>query len=175
MHIKLKGSPAICLVGFMGCGKTTVGRLLAARLGWTFVDLDEEIERVAAISIAQIFAHDGESHFRRLESDALGEQLTLAVQGKARVIALGGGAFLDPGNRGRLELGGLSIWLECPLDRLWARVGSMSHRPLARDRAEFERLYQQRLDSYRLADFTVGADTDRPEQVVEAIVKLPLF
>jgi shikimate kinase len=175
MHIKLKGSPIICLVGFMGCGKSTVGRLLAERLGWTFVDLDDEIERRAGRSIPDIFEGDGEPRFRNLEQEALEEQCSLAQRGRARVVALGGGAFADPRTRERLELGGVSIWLECPLERLWPRVAEFSHRPLARDRERFENLYNQRLELYRGADFTVAADTDEPAVVVNTILKLPLF
>lgn len=175
VHFKLKGSPAICLVGFMGCGKSTVGRLLAGRLGWAFVDLDAEIERRSGVSIAEIFDGQGEARFRNLEHEALREQLSLALEGRARVLALGGGAFADERNRLRLELGGVSIWLECPVEKLWPRVAALPHRPLARDREAFERLYQERLSQYRLADFTVAAGVDRPEEVVEAILSLPLF
>jgi shikimate kinase len=175
MHLKLKGSPIICLVGFMGCGKSTVGRLLAERLGWTFVDLDEEIERRAGRSIPEIFEGDGERRFRELEQEALEEQCSLAQHGRARVVALGGGAFSDPRTRERLELGGVSIWLECPLERMWPRVAGLSHRPLARDRQQFESLHGVRLEHYRAADFTVSADTDEPGEVVNAILRLPLF
>jgi len=175
MHLKLKGSPIICLVGFMGCGKSTVGRLLAGRLGWTFVDLDEEIERKAGRPIAQIFDENGEPHFRTLEEEALREQCSLATQGKARVVALGGGAFANSANRQRLDLGGVSIWLECPVETLWPRVQGLAHRPLARDRGRFEDLYRQRLESYRLADFIVPAGAGEPEEIVEAILKLPLL
>jgi shikimate kinase len=174
MHIKLKGSPVICLIGFMGCGKTTVGRLLGERLGWTFVDLDDEIERRAGVPILEIFEHEGEPRFRDIEHEALREQLTLAHKGQARVLALGGGAFVEPRNRDRLELGGLSIWLDCPLETLWERVSSFATRPLARDRRQFEHLYQERLPLYGLADFTIPGDRS-PEQIVDTILKLPLF
>jgi shikimate kinase len=175
MHLKLKGSPIICLVGMMGCGKSTVGQLLAQRLGWKFVDLDEEIERTAGRSISEIFRADGEGRFREMESAALREQCHQAQHGRARVVALGGGAFVNDRNRELLELGGVSVWLDCPLERLWPRVEGMEHRPLAQDRGQFERLYEERLGSYRRADFTVCADTDRPEEIVDAILKLKLF
>jgi len=175
MHLKLKGSPIICLVGFMGCGKSTIGRLLAERLGWAFADLDDEIEQRAGRTIAAIFDADGEPRFRELEEQALREQYSMATQGRARVVALGGGAFTNPNNRERLELAGVSIWLECPVERLWERVAENAHRPLARDREQFERLYHQREELYRLADFTVAADSGQPGQVVDAILALPLF
>ncbi|HYM12243.1 MAG TPA: shikimate kinase [Bryobacterales bacterium] len=174
MHLKLKGSPLIALVGFMGCGKSTAGRLLAERLGWQFVDLDEEIERRTGRAVPEIFEQEGEAQFRQLEHEAFVEQQRLARQGRARVVAMGGGAFVESRNRDQLEVTGLSIWLDCPLDELWLRVAKESHRPLARRREDFDRLYQQRLPHYRLADFTVAA-SDAPPRVVEAILKLPLF
>jgi shikimate kinase len=174
MHLKLKGSPLICLVGFMGSGKTTVGQLLAERLGWSFVDLDAAIERRAGVSIVEIFEREGEPHFRDLEHLLLREQLALAQKGQARVLALGGGAFVEPRNRDRLEIGGVSIWLECAFETLWTRVASFDTRPLARDRRQFERLLRERTPVYRLADFTVAGEPS-PGQVVEAILKLPLF
>ncbi len=175
MHLKLKGSPIICLVGFMGSGKSTVGKLLAERLGWTFVDLDEEIARRAGRSIPDIFEAEGEPRFREREQAALEEQCHQAQHGRARVVALGGGAFSNPETREKLELGGVSIWLDCPVERLWPRVEGIPDRPLARDRGQFERLYQQRLEHYRQADFAIPADTDEPAQVMEAILKLKLF
>ncbi|MBI3666870.1 MAG: shikimate kinase, partial [Acidobacteria bacterium] len=153
MHLKLKGAPLICLVGYMGCGKSTIGRLLAARLGWTFVDLDEEVERRSGLAIPVIFEQGGEKRFRELEHEALLEQLSLARRGRARVLALGGGAFVNPKNRHHMENDGISIWLDCPLARLRQRVEAESHRPLARDPEQFERLYQERLPYYRDADF----------------------
>jgi shikimate kinase len=175
MHLRLKGSPLIALVGFMGCGKSTVGRLLAERLGWQFVDLDEEIERRTSRAIPEIFEREGETQFRQLEHEAFVEQQLLARQGRARVVAMGGGAFVESRNRDQIEISGLSIWLDCPLDELWQRVSQESHRPLARSREDFERLYRQRLPHYRLADFTVAAANDAPLRIVEAILKLPLF
>ena len=175
MHLKLKGSPIVVLVGFMGCGKSTVGRLLADRLNWTFVDLDEEIERRAGKPISEIFDREGESRFRDLEHHALSEQMRQARHGKARVVALGGGAFAEPRNRAALELEGVSIWLDCPVDQLWERVAGDASRPLARQRNDFERRYIERRPHYQRADFTLPAANDAPADVVAAILRLPLF
>ena len=101
MHVKLKGSPALYLVGFMGCGKSTVGRSLAGTLKWDFVDLDDEIEREAGSKIVEIFDRFGEPVFRVMEHKALGEQIRKARMGMARVVALGGGAFAQKPNRQR--------------------------------------------------------------------------
>lgn len=175
MNLKLKISPAIVLVGFMGCGKSSVGRLLGERLGWTFLDLDEEIERRTGASIATIFESEGEPKFREIEHEALLEQLAQSRQGRPRVLAVGGGAFVDPRNRAELEMGGVAIFLDCAVEVLWERVSKASHRPLARNRDDFERLYRERLAGYRRADFTVAAGDRTPGQVVDAILKLPLF
>lgn len=175
MNLKLKGSPVIVLVGFMGCGKSSVGRLLATRLGWAFVDLDEDIERRSGHSIPEIFDREGEPKFRDLEHEALQDQLRQARHGKARIVALGGGAFIEPRNHAALELEGVSIWLDCPVETLWERVSGDTGRPLARRREDFERLYRERRPHYQRADFTVAAGTEEPGELVETILKLPLF
>ena len=129
MNLKLKISPAIVLVGFMGCGKSTVGRLLGERLGWMFIDLDGEIEQCAGRSIAEIFEAEGEARFREIEHRTLMEHLAQSRQGLPRVLAVGGGAFIDPRNREELDMGGVAIFLDCPVDTLWERVSQDSHRP----------------------------------------------
>jgi shikimate kinase len=175
MHLKLKIAPVLVLVGFMGSGKSTAGRLLAERLGWSFLDLDEEIERRAGKAVTQIFEQEGESRFRQLEHEALVEQLQLSRNGRPRVLAVGGGAFVEARNQQQLEMGGISIWLDCPVETLWERVSRESHRPLAQRREDFERLYRERLPHYQRADFTLPAGAAEPLEVVEAILKLPLF
>ncbi len=174
MNIKLKGTPGIYLVGFMGSGKSTVGRLLAQRLAWDFVDLDAEIERRVGAPIAEIFEREGEPAFRDLEHEALNEQVRHVRRGRARVVALGGGAFAPERNRQALVDAGASIWLECAPDVLWERIANEDHRPLARDRAAFLRLLEEREPSYGQADFRVTALSD-PEQVVDSIFALKLF
>ena len=174
MHQKLKATPGIYLVGFMGCGKSTVGRLLAERLGWDFVDLDAEIEAAAGKPIARIFDEDGEARFRDLEHHALKRQSCLARDGHARVTALGGGCFAAERNRLLLgEGGGLSIWLDAPANVLWERVNGIEGRPLARDRRAFEELLDARRPSYAAADYAVQAGVE-PAAVVEAILALGL-
>lgn len=175
MHLKLKGSPIIALVGFMGCGKSRVGRLLAERLDWTFIDLDDEIERRTGRSIPQIFQDQGEPKFRDLEYEALLDQLRQARRGKARVVALGGGAFVEPRTFAALELEGVSIWLDCPVETLWQRVQGGPVRPLAQRREDFERLYNERRPHYQRADFTLAAGAQEPAELVETILNLRLL
>ena len=174
MHAKLKNSPGIYLVGFMGCGKTSVGELLAERLAWDFVDLDSEIERMAGSRIAEIFDQLGEPAFRALESQALVNQLDLVKQGRATVVALGGGAFANPGNRSTIERFGVSIWLDGTVEQLWERVSDNDERPLARDRAAFEALHRERRADYEQADFRVDIGSRTTQEVVEAISRLGL-
>ena len=93
MILRLKRTPGIYLVGFMACGKTTIGRLLAGELGWHFVDIDDDIEARAKTSISAIFDTLGEAEFRKLEAAAIGDRVRLIERGKPTVVALGGGAF----------------------------------------------------------------------------------
>ncbi len=175
MHVKLKLTPGIYLVGFMGCGKTTVGRRLAAHLKWDFVDLDDEIERKSGMKIADVFEQRGEPAFRAMERQALLEQISFVRRGWARVVALGGGTFVAPGNRETLEQAGISVWLNAPVDQLWERVANEDQRPLARDRQAFETLFEQRGPGYAKSDFTVQVGSDGPDTVVDEILGLPLF
>ena len=172
MHVRLKSTPGIYLAGFMGCGKTTVGRKLAERLAWDFADLDDEIERRAGSEISEIFSRYGEHTFRAIERDALTEQARLVRNGRARVVALGGGTFADERNRDTMRQAGLSLWLDVPLEQLWARVSGYDHRPLARDRAAFENLYEKRLEEYAKADFTVAAGAGDPDRIVDDVLAL---
>ena len=174
MHAKLKATPGIYLVGFMGCGKTTVGQRLAARLQWDFVDLDDEIEKESGTKIADVFEQLGEPAFRAMERQALLEQISFVLRGQARVVALGGGTFVAPGNRETLEQAGISVWLDAPVDQLWERVANEDQRPLARDREAFERLFEQRRPGYAKSDFTVQAGSAGPDKVIEEILGFSL-
>src|SRR5258708_39477419 len=98
MILKLKRTPGIFLAGFMGCGKTTIGRALADGLGWSFFDLDDEIERRENAAISEIFDARGEAEFRQAETAALQERVRAVERGRPHAIALGGGAFLSEAN-----------------------------------------------------------------------------
>jgi shikimate kinase len=117
----------ILLVGMMGAGKTTVGRLVADRLGWPYLDSDAEVERSTGRTVPEIFAADGEQAFRDEERRVLAE--SVAGDGPA-VVSVAGGAVLDRGNRQLLARSGTVVWLRARPDTLAARVGSGDGRPL---------------------------------------------
>lgn len=175
MLLKLKRTPGLYLVGFMGSGKSVVGKLLAEELGWHFADVDEDIEAEQRIPIAQIFDTVGEHEFRRMERETLRKRVRQIECGKPMVLALGGGAFIDEANQRLLEERGVTIWLDCPFPRICARIEGQNHRPLARDREKFERLFLERRDTYRKAEHRIEADTDDAAEVVAQILKLPIF
>jgi shikimate kinase len=137
----------VYLVGFMGAGKTTVGRALAQRLDWRFEDIDERIVQRDGRDIATIFRQSGEGFFRALERQALAD--LLAVRGV--VIATGGGTPVDPSNRALMSRDGAVAWLDAPFATVAARVPADGRRPLAANRAEMERLYNERLEAYAQA------------------------
>jgi len=175
MILRLKRTPGIYLTGFMASGKTTIGRLLAEELGWNFFDLDEEIEAQQGTSIAEIFDTRGEQEFRRIESEAIRAHVRSVARGRPAVIALGGGAFVQPENFDLLEEHGITIWLDCPLETARQRVAQASHRPLARDAQKLEELYRERQAIYARADFRIPIESDEPSAAIAAIMKLPLF
>ena len=109
MILKLKRTPGIYLVGFMASGKSTIGRLLADRIGWHFADMDEEIEAARDMRISRIFEAYGEAEFRRIEHAAMRARVKAIESGRPTVIALGGGAFVQPENYALLENNGITI------------------------------------------------------------------
>ncbi len=160
----------IVLTGFMGSGKTTVGPLLAARLGWRFVDVDDVIEAEASCTIAELFSRDGEASFR------LREHQTIArlVISDALVLALGGGAIERADTRQLLLSGSgtLLVHLEVKLTTTLARCSGTEHaRPVLADQANLALRYEQRLPLYRCAHVTIPADQLTPDQVAMEILK----
>jgi shikimate kinase len=175
MILKLKRTPGIYLAGFMGCGKSTIGRLLAQELGWQFVDLDEEIEAAERKPIAEIFEHQGEQTFRAIETAMLKARVRMIERGIPMVLALGGGAFVQPGNFELIGNNGVTIFLDCPMERALIRVRGLEHRPLARDAELFTKLYHARLPIYAKADYRIPIEGDDPQVPLKAILSLPLF
>ncbi|PYT20802.1 MAG: shikimate kinase [Acidobacteria bacterium] len=175
MNLTLKRTPGIYLVGFMACGKTTIGTLLAERLGWKFVDMDQDIEARQGDSIAAIFEKSGEQEFRRIETETIRARVRDIERGEATVVAMGGGAFVQPVNLDLLSKRGISIWLDCSFETVQRRVLETAHRPLARDMVRFEQLYRSRLAAYGRADYRIAIHSDDPSAAVEVILALPLF
>jgi shikimate kinase len=175
MILKLKRTPAIYLVGFMGCGKSVVGALLAGRLGWAFCDVDTVIEASEGMSISRIFDTRGEPEFRRLETEMIRQCVHRVQSGSPLVISLGGGAFVRPENFDLISHNGVSIWLDCPLPLIRKRLEGTTDRPLARDPHHFELLYYARRESYAMADYRVEITSDDPDEAVRAVLALPLF
>ncbi len=175
MILKLVRTPAVYLIGFMGSGKTTIGRMLADRLGWDFYDLDDDIEQKSGKSIAEIFDGDGEETFRAMERDALAERVHLVQGGHAMVLALGGGACVTETCMERLSNNGVTVYLDCGFDTLAARVAAFEHRPLTRDPERFRALFEARQPFYALAEHRVNGNVESPEEVVDRILRLGIF
>lgn len=159
------GRGQVHLTGFMGSGKSTVGKLLARRLTWNFLDLDGVIERHEGRSVAKIFADDGEAAFRAAESHVLRQ----VVAKPATVVALGGGALIDPANLEISRRHAVLVWLRCPLEVLeWRCAGVAEVRPLWGDFEALQRRYAERLPGYESAELIVDAE-DEPGAVATAV------
>jgi shikimate kinase len=160
----------IVLTGFMGSGKTTVGPLLAARLGWRFIDVDDVIVAETGMAITEFFARQGEEAFRELERATI---IRLA-EGNGLVLALGGGAIEHPASRALLlsSPGVLLVHMEVELATTLARCrGTEGTRPILADQANLAARYERRLPLYRSAHRTVRVDALTPEEVAEAILR----
>jgi shikimate kinase len=161
----------LCLAGFMGSGKTTVGTLLARQLAWRFVDLDDRIEDAAGLDIPAIFERLGEPAFRQIEADQMRSVLGRVAELKEpTVLALGGGTYAQTGAPEFLRAANVPvIWLDSPVEVLLARCMTMTGRPLFRDEESFRALHAQRLPSYQQADHRVDSSGD-PAGVVAEIL-----
>jgi shikimate kinase len=160
----------IVLTGFMGSGKTTVGPLVARRLGWKFIDVDDVIEAEAGATIAELFSRHGEAAFRERERAAI-EAL---AANDLLVLALGGGAIEHPATRSLLVTapGTLLVHLEVELATTLKRCrGTERTRPVLADQANLESRFQRRLPLYREAHVSIAVDALTPDEVVDAILR----
>lgn len=163
------GARTIVMVGLMGCGKSSIGRRLAAALGLPFVDADDEIERAALKTIPEIFADHGETYFREGERKVIKRLLSNGPQ----VLATGGGAFMNTETRAAIKAAGISVWLRADLDVLMRRVAKRDNRPLLKADdpvAVMKRLMDERYPVYAEADITIESRDTTHELIVGEII-----
>ena len=170
IHEKIGNRP-IVLVGLMGAGKSSIGRRLAEKLEFPFVDADHEIELAADKTVAEIFADHGEAYFRE------GERRVIArlIENGAQVLATGGGAFINDETRHSIEAHGISVWLKADLPLLMKRVMKRSDRPLLQaddPQAVMQRLMDMRYPIYAKADVTVESRDVQHTQMVNEVIKV---
>ncbi|WP_055087267.1 shikimate kinase [Jannaschia donghaensis] len=160
----------VVLVGMMGCGKTAVGTAMAARLGVPFRDTDDALVTAARMTIAEIFARDGEPFFRARETEVLAR---LLAEGPG-VVSTGGGAFLRAENRALIGKLGVSVWLKADAELLWSRVRHRTTRPLLMTddpKATLIDLLEARTPSYQAADLVAEGAPDLPiPQMVDRVI-----
>jgi shikimate kinase len=166
----------LALTGFMGCGKSTVARLLARQIGWIHADLDKRIVERVGMAIPAIFARLGEPAFRQTEHEELERILgEAAATAKPTIVSLGGGTMAQPANMELLRQAGCAtVWLQCPVEELMQRCSHITDRPLFKDEATFRRLYQDRLPFYELAQHRVESSVE-PLRVVQSIIALGIL
>lgn len=159
----------IVITGFMGCGKSRVARELARRLNVAMIDLDERITEREGRSPAQLIDEDGEAAFRAVETRTLNDVLE---SGEARVVALGGGAWIQEANRNLVDrYGCLSVWLDAPFDLCWTRIeASEEIRPLGRTREQALELYEHRRPVYQLANVHFTIREEKLEDLVSLLI-----
>lgn len=165
------GNHPIVLVGLMGAGKSSIGRRLAEKLNFPFVDADHEIEVAADKSIAEIFADHGEAYFREGERRVISR----LIENGAQVLATGGGAFINDDTRERIAGHGVSVWLKADLPLLMKRVSKRADRPLLLNddpQAVMQRLMDERYPVYAKADVTVESRDVQHTQMVNDVIKM---
>jgi shikimate kinase len=166
---------AVVLIGFMGAGKSSVGRALGKQLGWEFEDLDERIERRERRKVAEIFRESGEAGFRKTEHAALKELLAELRGGTGKIVALGGGAFAQESNARLLAAANaLTIFLDADAQELWKRCGDQEgiERPLLGSLASFCELYEARRPHYLKAKLRQETSGKTVEQIAAEVVEV---
>jgi len=168
---------AVFLVGFMGAGKSSVGRALGQRLNWIFEDLDDRIERREGRTVAEIFRDSGEREFRCAEHLALKHVLDELRGGGVRIVALGGGAFVQENNAMLLRASGVpTVFLDAPVEELWQRCSKQAsefgaERPLLGSQQQFRELHEARRRSYVTASITIQTGSRNVDAIAAEITK----
>tara|TARA_B100001029_G_scaffold53990_1_gene43390 strand:+ start:210 stop:731 length:522 start_codon:yes stop_codon:yes gene_type:complete len=161
----------LVLTGMMGVGKTTVGKRLAEKLGIRFIDIDKIIETKENKTITEIFANKGENYFRKIE-----KEITIDILNKKNVvIALGGGAFINPNIRKEIRNTSISVWLDLSLKALISRISNTKKRPLLKEgnlKETVNRIYSERKKIYNQSNFKIKCDLLKVDQIVNKIIKL---
>jgi shikimate kinase len=159
----------VYLVGFMGCGKSEVGRSLAGKTGWAFEDTDEIVESVEGRTIERIFAESGERRFRELERRIFEEQSAR----ERVVVATGGGLFLHASVRRRMRRTGVVVWLDASLESIRERLGSGDGRPLwsREEPIGMRALFERRRAAYALADVRIDASAAGPAEIASRVLE----
>ena len=165
----MPGPKSIVLVGFMGAGKTTIGRRLADRLEMPFVDIDREIEAAFGLSVTEIFALHGEQEFRKAERGLVVD----CIASGARVISVGGGCYVDDETRTAINDRAIAIWLDPPFELIIERLARSTTRPLASGKSpeELRELWARRRHCYAEANIRVETSEGDPEATIEKILK----
>ena len=161
----------LVLTGMMGVGKSTIGKSLALKLAYSFIDIDKVIEKREGCSINSIFKNKSEDYFRKLENDVTQHEL----KKKNSVISLGGGAFLNASIRKNVKNTSVSFWIDVSTEILIKRLSKSKKRPLLFKRNVSEvvnKIYLERKKTYSEADFKIKCDTLKPEMIVTKILKL---
>jgi len=173
-----RSSPhAVFLVGFMGAGKSSVGRVLGQQLNWVFEDLDDRIELREGRTVAEIFRDSGETEFRCAEHLALKHVLDELRGGGVRIVALGGGAFVQENNATLLSASGVpTVFLDAPVEELWQRCSKQAseagaERPLLRSQQQFRELHEARRRGYIKASITIQTGSRTVDAVAAEIAK----
>jgi len=169
---------SVFLVGFMGAGKSSVGRALGQRLNWIFEDLDDRIAAREGRTVAEIFRDSGESEFRRAEQSVLEQVLGELRGGVARIVALGGGTFAQGQNHKAIQASGVpTVFLDAPVEELWQRCARQpnldARRPLHTSASKFRELHRNRLPYYRTASLRVDT-AGKPVDAIAAEIALAL-
>ena len=168
---------AVFLVGFMGAGKTSVGRILGQQLNWAFEDLDDRVERRERRTVPAIFRELGEQEFRRAEHEALRSVLEEVAGGSVKVVALGGGAFVQQDNAELLGVSGMpTVFLDAPVQELWRRCSEQAdasgiRRPLLQSSDQFSQLYEIRRKIYSKASLSIQTEGRTLEEIAREIAR----
>jgi len=161
----------------MGAGKSSVGRALGQQLNWVFEDMDDRIERREGRTVAEIFRDSGETEFRRAEHDALRQVLGELRRGGTKIVALGGGAFVQAKNKTLLKTAGVkTLFLDAPVEELWQRCCQQAseagaERPLLRSQDQFRELHQIRRERYAKASMRIETGGRSIEAIIAEIIQ----